>query len=124
MRATTPSVSSNHHMTRSTAHKQPNESGPSTKQAHSKERGAVPRVKQINMKVCIFMSHPRETKLESAISSFWKVLLPSDVPKKNESDIDGICKSSARKSMDVVTVDNLVGGTKVYKSVNQAGYHS
>eukprot|EP00978_Attheya_sp_CCMP212_P034174 scaffold141984_cov62-Attheya_sp.AAC.4 len=86
------SVSSNHPMTRSTAHSQPNESGPSTKQAHSKEMEVVPR----------------------------KVLLPSDASDKNVSDINDISNSSTRKSMDVVTVDNL-GGTGVYKCVNQAG---
>jgi hypothetical protein len=69
------------------------------------------------------VSHPRETKLESAISSFWKVLLPSHAPKKIESDIDAVGNSSARKSMVAVTVDNL-GGTKICQSVNQAGYRS
>jgi len=45
MRSMTPSVSSNHPMTRSTAHSQPDESCPSAKQAHSKEREFVPIVK-------------------------------------------------------------------------------
>jgi hypothetical protein len=46
------------------------------------------------------------------MSSFGKVLLPSDAPDKNKSDIDGVGNSSARKSMVVVTVDNL-GGTTI-----------
>ena len=61
MRSTTPSASSNHPVTRSTAHNQPVESVTPTEQDHSKESFFNSKTNKHAKR--IFVSHPRETKI-------------------------------------------------------------